>query len=280
MGELFEQLDILYLHFAEYLYPASALPSRDVSTEVVNATDVEKSSQHTFRIIIPRLFDPTLLPGWLSHRPLPVAPSSIAEQQKNAAYLTDRWNMLLENKMGSWINSPPPVRKAAQVVAEVPAVKEPKPIVEEASHTDVREPTPSIAVVPSLLDHTGKRSEPDSEIGKDVFYFDASKYLLDIIIEHNLEAEGISDASGLGKGESPYYSVYIPCVRNAEDGEDTDGLIDVNGLLVCKEPKDYLFWDAWGLGPAPKEDIGRKIAMQFIEGKSLRAAWEKAANHN
>jgi len=109
---------------------------------------------------------------------------------------------------------------------------------------------------------------------KDIFYHDTPTYLLQIIVEHNLQREGLTDANGLGKGSSFYDSVYLPCVREAEEGEDTDGFVDLNGLLVCKEPEDFLFWDAWGLGGVAKGEIGKEIAEMVLEGKSLRKSWE------
>ncbi len=273
---LFNQLDMLYLHYADKLYPSQAPP--ELTIEVSNSTEVlSNNSHHSFRIIIPRLFDPTLLPGWLSHRPLPISPSSVAEQQKNAVYLTDRWNQLLENKMGAWIKSPPPLPNLAplQIASPILEVAEEIP---EVSHTNIREPVPSSSVPSTSISARESEVEPrDGVIEKDVFYYDVPKYLLDIIVEHSLEDEGLSDASGLGKGESPYDSVYAPCLREAEEGEDTDGFVDLNGLLVCKEPRDFLFWDAWGLGPVAKEDIGRQVGKMVLEGQSLKAAWDKSA---
>lgn len=273
IDELFEQLDVLYLHFAEKLYP-------NQTQQDVNATEVPEKG-HQFRIIIPRLFDITLLPGWLSNRPMPIAPSSIAEQQKTAVYLTDRWNQRLENKMGSWINSPPPQPSVPENAAPPPPPPPSSPVAAEPvnpkPHSDFHEPESNHKLVrdPLLIEHDPPPNP--FTILKDVFYFDTPRFLLDIIVEHSLEDEGISDAAGLGKGESPFESVYLPCMREAEEGEDTSAFTDINGLLVCEEPRDYLFWDAWSLGPVPKESIGKQIADMLVEGNSLRSAWEKKA---
>jgi hypothetical protein len=230
--EIFKQLDILYNHFTTNLYSA-------------NITDGKETTAPLFRVIIPRLFDPTLLPGWLTLRPSPPSPSSVAEQQKNAVYLTERWNNIMENQVAQWVVTPP-----------TPA---PQKFEQGPPHEDIR--------------NSNEPSQPtDRIIQKDVFYYDLPKLLLDVIIEHNLEDEGLSDASGLGKGESLFESVYKPCVHEAE-GDDTDGLIDLNGMLVCKGPEDYLFWDSFNLGAVVKGMIGKEIGEMVIRNKTLRNQW-------
>jgi hypothetical protein len=233
--EIFKQLDILYNHFTTNLYSA-------------NTTDHRETTAPSFRVIIPRLFDPTLLPGWLTLRPSPPSPSSVAEQQKNAVYLTERWNNIMVNQVAQWVVTPPP-----------PA---PQKFEQSPSDEDIRNNSEPF-----------QPTEEDRIIQKDVFYYDLPKLLLDIIIEHQLEDEGLSDASGLGKGESLFESVYQPCVHEAE-GDDTDGLIDLNGMLVCKRPEDYLFWDSFNLGPAVKGMIGKEIGDMVRGNKTLRNQWE------
>ena len=237
---LFDQLNILYAHYSENLSAAHKTPE---STDSLNATEVEEPPHRTppFRVIIPKLFDPTLLPGWLSQRPVPLKPSSIAENQKNAVYLASRWNTLVENKIGGWLKEPalPPANMANTT-------------------------TETLASLP--------------EVEKDVFYYDLAQYLLDIIVEHQLEDEGLSDASGLGNGDSPFEDVYEPCVREAGDGAE-DGFVDLNGQLVCKEPEEYLFWDSFSLGSVAKEGIGKEVGKMVIQGKSMKEIWKQKEGH-
>jgi len=235
--EIFKQLDILYNYFVTNLY----------LTDAVDGT--ETSQTPSFRVILPRLFDPTLLPGWIALRPHAPAPSSVAEQQKNAVYLTERWNNMMENQVAQWVvtTPAPPLPEFEQSEGE--------------AHEDARNNY-----------ERSEAAEPAPPIQKDVFYYDLPKLLLDIIVEHQLEDEGLSDAHGNGKGESPFESVYQPCVREAES-DDTDGLIDLNGMLVCKEPEEYLFWDAFNLGSVAKGMIGREVGEMVTENKTLRAKW-------
>lgn len=109
------------------------------------------------------------------------------------------------------------------------------------------------------------------EVLKDVIYYDFAGHLLDVMIEHHLEDEGLSDASGLGKGESPYESVGRPCVCEAVEDEDVAGLVELgNGMIVCGSPEEMLWWDGWGVGSRAKEVAGKEVAGMIEEGRSER----------
>ncbi|KAG0652855.1 hypothetical protein D0Z07_0034 [Hyphodiscus hymeniophilus] len=227
VDELFKQLDILYSHYSQNL-------SSSHSDGASNIT--ERSHTPLFRVIIPKLFEPALLPGWISQRPVPLSPSSVAESQKNAAYLTSRWNLQVENKISSWIKD------------------DPLHLIDTSAKT-----TEEIAALPI--------------IERDVFYYDLAQYLLDIIVEHQLEDEGLSDASGLGKGDSPYESVYEACVHDADDsGEDG---VDLHGQIVCTDPEVYLFWDSFNLGSVASEGVGKEVGKMVKQGKSMREMWSR-----
>lgn len=238
LDEYFNRLDIIYSHFK---YNLTQTPtSEDASS---NSTDTSQSTS-IFRVIIPKLFDPTMLPGWLSQRPLPLSPSSIAEQQKNAVYLKSRWNNILENKLGPWMSinpSPPPTASESE----------------------------------SESQKSENKKEAGIKVEKDVYYYDLDKYLVNVMMERSMELEGIIDASGLGSGESVFERVYLPCVGDKEDSEE-EGLEEVNGTVVCKEPDEYLFYDSWSIGRVAKQAIGNEVAGMMRNGKSLRQAWKES----
>lgn len=289
---LFDQLDVLYAHFATKLYPITEIPQISNST---NGT-AHSTSEHKFQVIIPRILDPTLLPGWVIQRPVPAKPSSVAEQQKNAIYLAERWNQGIENKMGAWMErtvdiSPAPTESSAP----------PTESTEPETRADVRENATegqsedgkfqqfdgNVAVKDEKTDPKKDDGKPEEESNKeepknlpkkDIFYHDSASILLDIILEHQLEDEGLSDALGLGKGESPYESVSIPCMRPMDLEEDITELVthwkENNGMLICKEPEDFMWWDAWSLGGKGKKMVGEAVGEIVREGKSLRAKKE------
>ncbi|PQE30019.1 SGNH hydrolase-type protein [Rutstroemia sp. NJR-2017a WRK4] len=272
--EMFFQLDNLYAHYRGTLE----------STHVIEKpaeTENRSVSHPQFRVVIPKLFDPTLLPGWLSQRPVPLKPSSVAEQQKNAVHLLGKWELAVENKFRPWFaTAPEALSVKAWTDADTNATPLPPPL-------------------------------------KDVFYYDLQKYLLDLILEHQLEDAGISDASGLGTKESPFISVYDACLREGGDEDQEAGErrrmgkrekkvwgkrsnsqgmkkrgngqgmgkkinkrmaegtkeVDINGLLVCADPDDYLFWDEFSMGGKASAEVGREVAGLVRAGKSLRRSW-------
>jgi hypothetical protein len=242
VNELFTQLNILYNHYARQAanLTASGLPA--------NASDGINPSPAPFRLVIPKLFDPTLVPGWLSQRPVPLAPSSVSEQQKNAVHLTSHWNLLLENKMTTWIKE-----EESEVASGDDAQTAEG---EQAEEDEVADPSEDL-----------DWEEPIA-VEKEIFYYDLPQYLLDLLVEHQLEETGLSDAAGLGTGESPFESVSEPCVRETAPDDD-EPLVDVNGLLVCREPAEYLFYDSFNLGPVASEAIGKEIGAMIREGKDL-----------
>jgi hypothetical protein len=224
VDELVAQLSILYSHYRR---------------GVLDATNDTTPDPAPFRVVIPKLFDPTLVPGWISQRAAPPGPATVAEQQKQAVYLTERWNSRLENKLGSW-------------VTEYPNLE-----------ANVTEPANESGEPPAA----GALSKGRIIIEKYVFYYDLPKYLVDIMVEHQLEAEGLTDASGLGKGKSPFQSVSEPCLE--EGSETEEALIDRHGKLVCGAPENYLFWDDFNLGKVANEAIGTEVARMVKEGRRM-----------
>lgn len=233
-----------------HAYASQSLPAKTPSTTPTNTTTKPPS----FRVVIPKVFDPTLLPGWITQRPAPLAPDSIAEQQKNAVYLTTLWNSILENKIGDWLQDAPSPAPAA------PPSSSDAEAWEESAKLGDNVPVPEL-------------------LRKDVFYPDLPRYLLDVIVEHQMEAENASDAAGLGRGESPFLSVDVPCVREGVVGEEEsvteEGFELQEGKLVCVDPDKYLFWEGFEVGGVAKEGMGKVVGKMVREGKSMRTIWEE-----
>lgn len=156
-------------------------------------------------------------------------------------YLTGLWNAKLENKIGEWL------RLDKKSGALSPASNE----TEKAG--------------------TSGNNLVEEVYAKDAFYYDLPRYLLDIIVEHQLEDEGLSDADGLGKGESPFETVSLPCVLDGEQSAE-DGYTDVNGRLVCKEPEEHLFWDGFNIGAVANRGIGKEVGKMMREGRTVKKA--------
>ncbi|KAH8687706.1 hypothetical protein BGZ60DRAFT_351424, partial [Tricladium varicosporioides] len=241
--ELFSQLEILYTHYVQNL---------SVPVTVFDADGNETTVPSSFHVVIPKVLDPSLLPGWLQQRPLALKPSSTAEQQKNSVYLTSRWNQQLENGLGTWIKSKPLAANPTKF--------------------------PNSKSGGDLPKGTGENNTAVEElpvVEKDAFYYDLAQYILDIIIEKQLQEEEISDASGLGKGTVVFDEVYEPCLHEAYDGEEKENSIDINGQLLCNDPEQHLFFDAFNIGAVAKSGIGKEIGKLVADGKSLRQIWSQ-----
>lgn len=251
VDELVHQIDILYSSYTPRRVDPEPQPPSD------NESDSELLRPAAFRIAIPKLFDPSLVPGWLTQRSLSLFPTTVAEEQKHAFYLTERWNSRLENSLGSW-------------VAEPESQEEKAPEEESAADAEAQKE----AVVAEDGDEPKQTPSPPA-IPKDVFFYDLPRYILDIIIEQHLQDEGLSDAEGLGKGETPFENVSQPCVDfSSEEDRDKDGRMtarkEFHGKTICADPKGHLFWDAFNIGAVANEGLGRGIAQMIREGAMLQ----------
>ncbi|KAJ8062685.1 hypothetical protein OCU04_009207 [Sclerotinia nivalis] len=305
--EMFTQLDTLYAHHRETLEATHVIEKPHNKSHVV--------PKPQFRVVIPKLFDPTMLPGWLSQRPVPLKPSSVAEHQKNAISLLRDWDNKMENSIKPWFASTPEATTSTEWMEPVPQGEVSGEAVPEVFDKDEQgeigegdgqggegkqgEPSgQNDSQSQPKREKSGEEAENQTEIPppqKDIYYYDLQQLLLEIILEHQLEDEGLSDASGLGTKESPYISVYDPCVQEGEgDGNNEKrrkskktekkgggklqenrrgNLPDINGLLICEAPDEYLFWDDFCMGAKAKEMVGKEIAGMVREGSTLRAAW-------
>lgn len=223
VNELFDQLDTLYYHY-----------SRTMSSS--NTT----TNWPPLNIIVPKALDPSLAPGWLSHRPTPPKPGQIGEHQRNAAPLTMRWNYQVVVRLQGWGKT------------NITLLNTPLDAIEPAS------------------DKTEPPSKEYMTAGKAVFYYDLAQFLLDMMIEQQLQKEGMTDATGLGGRIAIFDDVDRPCLRDAP-GEDDDikDLVQLNEHWVCRNPKEYLFWDAFNIGSVANAGIGKHIADMVKNGRAL-----------
>ncbi|RFU29781.1 hypothetical protein B7463_g6574, partial [Scytalidium lignicola] len=228
IGELFRQLDVLYAHYCKEF----SMPT--------NGSNSDSEDNRTFQVIIPKLFDPTLLPGWMSQREIPAAPTSVAEQHKNAVYLTTRWNSNLENGMGNWVNN--------EVIDDSGWM--------QFENTD-KEGDQSSDQAPTVL--------------KDTIYYDTDKYLTDVLVEHQLQDANLTDSTGFGSHERLFENIYTPCLRGVDD-EIENGDVEINGQRICQHPEEYLFWDEFGLGSVAKAAMGKEIALMVKKKKTFGAS--------
>jgi len=98
---IFEQADRLYER-QSWLQETPLGPARRGQPPT---DDVNTGDQRTpmFRILIPDLLDPSLLPAWKMSRPRLGRGHSKALQMRNAALLTKQWNQEVHEQMDRWV---------------------------------------------------------------------------------------------------------------------------------------------------------------------------------
>lgn len=202
----------------------------------------------------------------------------------------------MENSIGEWLNKE---RKGDRELVLGEKKVQGMPATngqlwrEMAKHGDV-EPPELKKVDEGLGKGDGKadaEGEGGGRLGKDVFWYDLKRWVVDVMLQCQLQDAGLVDASGLGSGVCLFKSVDRACVREGgKDGrgigtksDDTDMDVDSNGRLVCRDPKDYLFWNGFNLGKIANEAVGKEVGRMVKKGDSMRTIWKegrpKAIDH-
>jgi len=274
---LFSQLDVLYEHLS------TTSPSSNVS----ESDNTGNTTSNTFRLIVPRLFDTTLLPGWSSQRPLPEAPLSVAEEQKDTVWLIERWNQLMENHLGSWLQNTTSNSTATPSEIATPEAEMAKDAIREADNKfdqglDHGDDSKDDDDSSSEDDHESSSDDKEQQGGESLtwhklaFLYDLPSPILTSILEHQLQSLNISDSSGLGAGPPSYTSITEPCVHVAELETDSEsGASAGNGeeeleSEICEVPESRLWWDGWHLGPRAMKVVGREVADMVREGRTMK----------
>lgn len=197
----------------------------------------EPEEKETFRIVVPMIFDQTLAPGWRTERPSVPAPHSKAEQQRNAATLTELWNAKLQMVVTEWVKKENPKPKDEAPTAAADGVNEgsreerdgPGLLSRRADKTSNGDAQPAVATDAPSFRMISRRSDegqqqdrappapPKTYPLRDAIIYDLQEYLTEIMVERQLRNVGYVDQNGLGsKPESQGFSdIQTPCVQRA-----------------------------------------------------------------
>lgn len=268
----------------------NTLPEGFNATAVLDSVEAEKGEGNggsggraahqppRFRILMPKLLDMTLTPGWRTGRPeLPHLHTKV-EQLRNAVALTDHWNGYLHKSLEDWVDTPGP--KDGDEDSE-----------------------------------TGEYRQPPQ---RDAIAYDLPSYLTEMVVEGQLHAVGLTDSRGVGTKPTnqTFREVWTPCIRDISSSEDdslmgitvsrvntsmdatdsetkrssppssirrrVDGpdTTDNNGesteaaetqMQVCDSPHDHLFSTAFALSQRAIADIAAEAAAMVRRNDSLRA---------
>lgn len=215
-----------------------------------------------------------MTPGFATARPKPPHPHSSASQLRNAAFLTNYWNALLEAAADKWVATPDP---------------------EDWSTTDAIDPQVVKALVgkqPLPMDapyqkqhHGWDNSKYDGIITlpyRDFASYGISRYLRELMIDHQLRDADLFDHKGLGvqPPEDGFLDITMPCafVKSGEAlmeyGEVTDAECKT---VVCEEPDNYLFYTGFTVGQRAIREIGLRAARRFLDQVEDDSMWREKA---
>lgn len=311
----------------ERLYQASLDPQSIAYSETIpdttaagrarNDTDAALHYRDSFKILAPTLFDPSLTPAWQLDRPDLPSVHSKSEQMRNAAALTHKWNMAIQNYMDIWVRTP-----REEVVSD------------SADFDDIvdDESLAAILNIPASRKRAlnWSKSNPPLEVPegsvkdnvntipqRDAVLYDLPQYLLDVIIDRQFREAGISDQVGFGNMpvQHSFLDVAVPCVHDSsilepesyltekEDGDSGDEEMllttiiaeeespavtktmhagrstvatrhrERDGLTMCVEPDEHLFYTGSTLGQRAIREIGRQVAAMLQNNDTVRASW-------
>lgn len=235
----------------------------------------------TFEVLIPRVVDPSLLPGWRDLRPRIPSVHSKAEQMRNSAMLTVEWNERIADRMIDWVQKEE-MEKNADFYIDTPA--------DDAAPTPVR----------------------------DGFAYNLAEFVIDKILERQMVNAHLKDGNGLGDTEidEGYRDVRNPClqavdvsrvsisgpvvgdvllnipndkiendmqaprkypaaaagaaVKKRAEFENKPGLAYLSTAKVCDIPDDHLFYTPFALSQRAIWAIANETSDLIRSGESVR----------
>ncbi|CAK7214680.1 hypothetical protein SBRCBS47491_002233 [Sporothrix bragantina] len=188
-----------------------------------------------FRVVVPFLFDPSLVPGWHLDRPHAPALHTKPEQLRSAVRLTKRWNDYVADEMDKWVKKNatfvhPDDR--ARLAAEAKAAAEAAEAAAEAAKvaannekSDKKVEPPNLSAKFRRDDNSNNNGRPPSPILlRDGIVFRMADYLMDMMIDGQLRTHGINDKKGFGKlpKADSFLEVSKPCVAPESAGLPLD----------------------------------------------------------
>ncbi|KAH6604937.1 hypothetical protein Trco_006644 [Trichoderma cornu-damae] len=265
---LFSQIELLYRKSLNPNSPAFSDFWSNITREEIQAlthpapeSKPDERKTESFRVVIPQLFDITLAPGW-QNRPLPSLPQSRGVQLRNAAYLSQRWNAQVSQRLEEW-------RRKANA--------KPDGVEDEGIDVAVSVPTMNslLRYLPEPL--RPKQTDDDGEvIDEDVIYAPYPRRLglqsalvgsvLDAMTEEEMQRSGLKDSRGRGTMPADcsmrFFDVWTPC---AADNRAIVGIDTPHSDQQCDAPNDHLFYDGFTFGERAKEELAKKTSQQVLE---------------
>lgn len=268
--------------------PASAAP-QPATTTAAMIEEVNTNDPGTFDVLIPRVLDPSLLPGWRDLRPRIPSVHSKAEQMRNAAILTAEWNDRIGDRMIDWVE---------------------KAEAEKNEDFHIDDTAAAAAAASSIINPV-----------RDGFAYNLAAFVIDRILERQMVNGRVKDGDGRGDIEidEGYRDVRNPCLQAVDaarfkiagplvgdvllnipndkidndmqaprkassysssskgaapvkraEFENKPGLAYLSAAKVCEIPDDHLFYTPFALSQRAIWGIANETSDLIRSGESVR----------
>ncbi|KAI1388514.1 major facilitator superfamily domain-containing protein [Hypoxylon trugodes] len=253
---IFSHLELLYeeAHNNESIAFSDYYAGMDPA--VMRASPESDLPRAPFRVLIPKPFDISLTPGFDNARFTPPLPHTKAEQLRNAAFLTQHWDKVIQDMLNEWIRLPDP---------------------EEFDTGEDR--LSEIEDVDLLLEKKSMKVNgflaPPAR--REAITYDVSSYVRDLIVDHQLRSADIVDHNGLGSTmvAEGYSEGWEPCIKRNDtflaNTESAAG--DDDDWSVCSAPNKHLFWSEFTVNRRAIFEIGRRAAELLKRHMQMDAEW-------
>lgn len=275
-NDVFQQVERLYQASTDpnsiaysdinFIKPAPFKATDNTSSDDPGAMSTEEpppKATDTFHVLLSPVVEPSLLPGWRDLRPNTPAVHSKAEQMRNSAALTRRWNADISDRLIDWIQKDNADADASPLAMDA---NTPRPI-------------------------------------RDGFAYNMATFVRERIMDRQLRNAHIQDATGLGKGAvgEGYHDVRNACLQpvahgsvkvnipsvklendmqapgggggapgGGAEGVEMPGLAYLSTVKECDIPGDHLFYTPFALGQRAIMEIANQTADLIRSGESVR----------
>ncbi|KAF7542546.1 hypothetical protein G7Z17_g11478 [Cylindrodendrum hubeiense] len=275
---LFAQIEHLYKHslgpdsiaFSDFWSNATESQVRELAAPDASAS-VDDRKLESFRILIPKLFDISLTPGWRG-RPVPPFPNTEAEHTRNAVWLTRYWNQAIDTRLSAWKDKR--AQKPDGVIDETDGhvVKRAEEGADKQSHS-IFDYLPA-AMRSKALNATEAAAERVIYAPyplRNGLQIDPTKTILNAMTEEEMQRAEIRDSQGRGtlstNDSLRFLDVWTPCVRAITE----DLTVDMEEVTEeCSIPHDHLFYDAFTIGQRAIVEVTKPILVEVLDKLFVR----------
>lgn len=250
VASIFDQIEILYSASLDSDSPAYSdfyAYAGDISILLSHFNTHPTSPPiESFRVIIPRLFDISLTPGWQSLRQDPPPPHSKPEHVSAAAHLASVWDREVDSRLAAW-------NKHWDQSARSPD----QPVHDRRPYYGFWNPSTE----------NPTRGEGEYDVlytpypGRSGTQVDLGRLATDAIIETQLRAHKLTDGEGRGSVDETdvmyFDNVVEPCVWEKSGAAVATG--------TCENSKSHLFYGPFTLDEEVIRETAKTAAREVVE---------------